>query len=156
MGSSRNCTRPTTMGCVQRPNKGELKFDARMWLDLIYSRMMPSRNISEVPIEVAILLACIMKHEVATLTVPTNQPKPCGPEMVPPQVEAPKSPPYDWWVGYHSNVDIVSDEKEDYHSPPPPPLMHSVYDVDPSWALGGGWKQHLIMSFKPFQTDGSY
>ncbi|MCD9644182.1 hypothetical protein HAX54_032200, partial [Datura stramonium] len=28
--------------------------------------------------------------EVATITAPTNQPMPCGPEVVPPQVEAPK------------------------------------------------------------------
>ncbi|MCD9645805.1 hypothetical protein HAX54_035061 [Datura stramonium] len=33
-----------------------------MWLDLVCSRLMPSRNTSEVPIEVVILLACIMKH----------------------------------------------------------------------------------------------
>ncbi|MCE3216988.1 hypothetical protein HAX54_009863 [Datura stramonium] len=40
----------------------DLKFDACMWLDLVCSRLIPSRNASEVPIEVAILLACIMKH----------------------------------------------------------------------------------------------
>ncbi|MCE3216161.1 hypothetical protein HAX54_005154 [Datura stramonium] len=43
-------------------HRRDLKFDARMCLDLVYSRLMPSRNTSEVPIEVAILLACIMKH----------------------------------------------------------------------------------------------
>ncbi|MCD9644128.1 hypothetical protein HAX54_032112 [Datura stramonium] len=173
-------------------------------------RLIPSWNTSEVPIVVAILLACIMEHvhinvgeiivdqfrrkdkqqaialpfptlgmtppsplasshiatvpanadesqnspppdllniaqrakmhenqlEVATLTAPTNQPTPCGPEVVPPQVEAPRSPPDDWWVGYHSDADIISDEK-DYHNTAPPPPMHSMYDVNPSWAMGG-------------------
>ncbi|MCE3051043.1 hypothetical protein HAX54_048801 [Datura stramonium] len=69
--------------------------------------------------------------ELATLTEPTNQPTPCGHEVVPQQVKAPRSPLDDWWVGYHSNADIVFEEEEDYHGPPPPSLMHLVYDVDP-------------------------
>ncbi|MCD7469339.1 hypothetical protein HAX54_008281 [Datura stramonium] len=40
----------------------DLKFEARMWLDLVFSRLMPSLNTSEVPIEVSILLACIIDH----------------------------------------------------------------------------------------------
>ncbi|MCD7462349.1 hypothetical protein HAX54_048307 [Datura stramonium] len=58
-------------------------------------------------------------------------------EAVPPQGEAPRSPPDDWWLGYHNNANFMSDEEELHHSPPPPFQMHSVYDVDPSWALGG-------------------
>ncbi|MCD9639463.1 hypothetical protein HAX54_024032, partial [Datura stramonium] len=42
-----------------------------------------------------------LQQEVATLTAPTNQPTPCGLEVVPPQVEANRSPLDDWWVGYH-------------------------------------------------------
>ncbi|MCD9561523.1 hypothetical protein HAX54_020685 [Datura stramonium] len=33
-----------------------------MWLDLVYSRLIPSRNTSKVPIEFSILLACIIDH----------------------------------------------------------------------------------------------
>ncbi|MCE3051520.1 hypothetical protein HAX54_050061 [Datura stramonium] len=42
-----------------------------------------------------------LKQEVASLTAPssTAQPNPCEPKAVP---EAPKSPLYDWWVGYDS------------------------------------------------------
>ncbi|MCD7461797.1 hypothetical protein HAX54_047131 [Datura stramonium] len=40
----------------------DLKFEARIWLDLVCSRIMPSLNISKVPIEVVILIACIMDH----------------------------------------------------------------------------------------------
>ncbi|MCD7473170.1 hypothetical protein HAX54_014823 [Datura stramonium] len=40
----------------------DIKFEAHMWLDLVCSRIMPSLNMSKVPIEVAILLACIMDH----------------------------------------------------------------------------------------------
>ncbi|MCD9645461.1 hypothetical protein HAX54_034411 [Datura stramonium] len=38
------------------------KFEARMWLDLVCSRLMPSQNTTKVPIKVAILVACIMDH----------------------------------------------------------------------------------------------
>ncbi|MCD9645108.1 hypothetical protein HAX54_033784 [Datura stramonium] len=76
-------------------------------------------------------------QEVAILTVSTNQLTPFGPVVVPPQVEAPRSPLDDLWVGYHSNADIMCDEEEDYHNLPPPPQMHSVYDVNPSWDSGG-------------------
>ncbi|MCE0482122.1 hypothetical protein HAX54_040524 [Datura stramonium] len=34
-------------------------------------------------------------------------------------------------------LDIISNEKEAYHSLPPPPPMHAVYDVNPSWASVG-------------------
>ncbi|MCD7456766.1 hypothetical protein HAX54_033004 [Datura stramonium] len=78
-----------------------------------------------------------LQQEVATLTAPNNQLTHCGPEVVPPQVEAPRIPLDDWWLGYHNNVNIVSDEEEDYQRPPPLPQMQSVYDVDPSWAPGG-------------------
>ncbi|MCD7463877.1 hypothetical protein HAX54_051624 [Datura stramonium] len=40
----------------------DLKFEARMWLDLVFLRLIPSLNTSEVPIEVSILLAFIMNH----------------------------------------------------------------------------------------------
>ncbi|MCD7458640.1 hypothetical protein HAX54_038790 [Datura stramonium] len=93
-------------------------------------------------------------QEVAKHTAPTNQPKPCGPKVVPPQVEAPRSPPDDWWVGYHNNADIMSDEEEDYHSPPPPPKMHSVYDVDPSWALGRSVNKILSLALNPPRQMG--
>ncbi|MCD7469065.1 hypothetical protein HAX54_007700 [Datura stramonium] len=43
-------------------HRHDLNFDACMWSNLVFSRLMPSRNTLEVPIEVAILLACIMKH----------------------------------------------------------------------------------------------
>ncbi|MCD7468452.1 hypothetical protein HAX54_006645 [Datura stramonium] len=76
-----------------------------------------------------------LKQEVATLTAPTSQLTPCGHEVVPPQVKAPRSPRDDWWVSYHSESDIISDE-EAYHSPASPPPIRSVYDVNPSWTLG--------------------
>ncbi|MCE2055113.1 hypothetical protein HAX54_042004 [Datura stramonium] len=198
-----------------------LKFDARMWLDLVCSRLMPSQNTSEVPIDVEILLACIMKHVhinmgdiigdqfrqkakqqatallfpslvsmlcfraecplwrsldktiqvhgVITLDTKTDKEAPmikwasqgypvhdpkCLKKALQPakdklthlcskvdvlesQVEEPRSPPDDWWVGYHNNADIMFDEEELHHSPPLLPQMHSVYDVDPSWASRG-------------------
>ncbi|MCE3052015.1 hypothetical protein HAX54_051414, partial [Datura stramonium] len=40
----------------------DLKFEARMWLDLVCARLIPSRNTSKVPIEVSILPSCIMDH----------------------------------------------------------------------------------------------
>ncbi|MCD7471675.1 hypothetical protein HAX54_012286 [Datura stramonium] len=42
-------------------HRRDLKFDARMCLDLVYSRLMPSRNTSEVPIEVATLQGGIIE-----------------------------------------------------------------------------------------------
>ncbi|MCD7471834.1 hypothetical protein HAX54_012563 [Datura stramonium] len=120
-------------------HRRDLKFDARMCLDLVYFRLMPSRNTPE--------------QEVTKITAHTNQPTPCDPEAVPQQVEAPRSPPVDWWVGYHNNADIMSYEEEHHHSPPPPPQMHSLSDVDPLWAQRE-WLQHLIMSFKPSKIDG--
>ncbi|MCD7453798.1 hypothetical protein HAX54_022189 [Datura stramonium] len=76
-----------------------------------------------------------LKQEVAALTATPSitQPNPCEPEAVP---KAPRSPPDDWWVGYNSESEQVSDEKP-HHSRPPPPPMHLVYDVDPSWKPGG-------------------
>ncbi|MCD7460888.1 hypothetical protein HAX54_044671 [Datura stramonium] len=62
----------------------------------------------------------------------------CDHEVVPPQVEEPRSPLDDWWVGYH----IMSDEEELHHSPPPPPQMHLVYDVD----RRGSWGGNIILS----------
>ncbi|MCD9641081.1 hypothetical protein HAX54_026953 [Datura stramonium] len=50
--------------------------------------------------------------------------------------KAPKSPPDDWWVGYASVLEMVSDE-EIYHSRPPPPPMLFVREIDPSWKPGG-------------------
>ncbi|MCE0481154.1 hypothetical protein HAX54_038638 [Datura stramonium] len=97
----------------------------------------------------------ILQQEVTTFTAHTDQSMPCDPEVVPPQVEAPISPPDDCWVGYHNNANIMSEEEELHHSPPPPPQMHLVYDVDPSWARGE-WKQHLIMSCRPSRIDGSH
>ncbi|MCD7469817.1 hypothetical protein HAX54_009067 [Datura stramonium] len=88
--------------------------------------------------------------KVAALTAPpsTSQPNPCEPEVVP---KAPKSPPHDWWVGYESESELVSDE-ESYHSFPPPPPMSSMYDVDPSWTPGGVANDVLLMSFTLFLT----
>ncbi|MCD7457680.1 hypothetical protein HAX54_035843 [Datura stramonium] len=43
-------------------HRHDLKFEARMWLYLVCSRLIPSRNTLEVPIEVSILLACIMDY----------------------------------------------------------------------------------------------
>ncbi|MCE0481749.1 hypothetical protein HAX54_039744 [Datura stramonium] len=40
----------------------DLKFEARMWLDLVCARLIPSQNTIEVPIEVSILIICIMDH----------------------------------------------------------------------------------------------
>ncbi|MCD7454011.1 hypothetical protein HAX54_023207 [Datura stramonium] len=77
-----------------------------------------------------------LQQEVATLTAPTSQPMSCDSEAVPPQSEAPKSPPEDWWVGYHSDSNIISYE-ESYYSLPPLPPIRSMYDVNPSWALEG-------------------
>ncbi|MCE0481319.1 hypothetical protein HAX54_038997 [Datura stramonium] len=40
----------------------DLKFEARMRLDLVCARLIPSQNTTEVPIEVSILISCIMDH----------------------------------------------------------------------------------------------
>ncbi|MCD9559741.1 hypothetical protein HAX54_017974 [Datura stramonium] len=49
----------TSKGLIHRH---DLKFEARMWLDLVCSRLMPSLNTLEVLIEVDIILSCIMDH----------------------------------------------------------------------------------------------
>ncbi|MCD7469347.1 hypothetical protein HAX54_008310 [Datura stramonium] len=49
--------------------------------------------------------------------------------------EVPKSPLDDWWAGFDSSSEIVSDE-EIYHSWPPPHHMLTVREVDPSWKPG--------------------
>ncbi|MCE3051833.1 hypothetical protein HAX54_050934 [Datura stramonium] len=78
-----------------------------------------------------------LMKEVSTLTGPSaSNPTPPEPAAVPSQPEAPKSPSDDWWVGYDSVSEIVSN-KEIYHNRPPPPLILFVYNVDPSWKLGG-------------------
>ncbi|MCE3215243.1 hypothetical protein HAX54_001435 [Datura stramonium] len=76
-----------------------------------------------------------LKQEVVALTSLSSiaEPTPCEPEVVP---EAPRSPSDDWLVGSNSESEQVFDE-EPHHSRPPPPLMRSVYDVDPSWTPGG-------------------
>ncbi|MCD9643257.1 hypothetical protein HAX54_030555 [Datura stramonium] len=51
----------------------DLKFKARMWLNLVCSRLIPSRNTSEVPIEVSILLACIMDQAACPLFRPLDR-----------------------------------------------------------------------------------
>ncbi|MCD9644458.1 hypothetical protein HAX54_032674 [Datura stramonium] len=38
----------------------DLKFEARMLLDLVCARIIPSKNTTHIPIETAILVACIM------------------------------------------------------------------------------------------------
>ncbi|MCD7472279.1 hypothetical protein HAX54_013316 [Datura stramonium] len=38
----------------------DLKVEARMWLDLVCARIIPSKNTTHVPIDVAILVTCIM------------------------------------------------------------------------------------------------
>ncbi|MCD7456274.1 hypothetical protein HAX54_031078 [Datura stramonium] len=53
-------------------HRRDLKFEARMWLDLVCARLIPSQNKTEVPIEVSILMSCIMDHvhiNVGELTV---------------------------------------------------------------------------------------
>ncbi|MCD7465974.1 hypothetical protein HAX54_002262 [Datura stramonium] len=42
-------------------NYHDLKYKARMWLDFVFARLIPSRSTSEVPIKVAILISCIME-----------------------------------------------------------------------------------------------
>ncbi|MCE0482532.1 hypothetical protein HAX54_041361 [Datura stramonium] len=78
-----------------------------------------------------------LHQEVSTMTAHTNQPMPYDPEVVPPQVKAPRSPLDDWWVGYYNNAEIMSDEEDHHHNPPPPPQIHPVYDIDPLWAPRG-------------------
>ncbi|MCD7457776.1 hypothetical protein HAX54_036154 [Datura stramonium] len=79
-----------------------------------------------------------LRREVAAINEPpsTSNSNPPEPATMPVQLEEPRSPPEDWWVGYDSMSGIVSD-KELYHSRPPPPLMLSVYDVNPPWPPGG-------------------
>ncbi|MCD7458166.1 hypothetical protein HAX54_037458 [Datura stramonium] len=48
----------------------------------------------------------------------------------------PKSPPDDWWVGFDSSPEIISNE-EIYHSRPPTRWMLTMREVDPSWKPGG-------------------
>ncbi|MCD9560618.1 hypothetical protein HAX54_019335 [Datura stramonium] len=43
-----------------RDYRHDLKLEARMWLDLVCARIIPSKNTTHVPIETAILVACIM------------------------------------------------------------------------------------------------
>ncbi|MCE0480864.1 hypothetical protein HAX54_038055 [Datura stramonium] len=50
----------------------DLKFEARMWLELVCERLVPSPNTTEVLIDVSILIVCIMDHlhiNVGELTV---------------------------------------------------------------------------------------
>ncbi|MCE3051847.1 hypothetical protein HAX54_050982 [Datura stramonium] len=61
--------------------------------------------------------AITLRKEVAALNGPpsSSNPIPSEPAVVPSQPEEPRSPPDDWWVGYESTSEIVSDE-ELYHS----------------------------------------
>ncbi|MCD9642484.1 hypothetical protein HAX54_029322, partial [Datura stramonium] len=43
-------------------HRRDLKFEARMRLEIVCARLIPSQNTTEVPIEVVILIACIMDH----------------------------------------------------------------------------------------------
>ncbi|MCD7460675.1 hypothetical protein HAX54_044194, partial [Datura stramonium] len=61
---------------------------------------------------------------------------PPEPTVLPSQPEARRSPLDDWWVGYNSTSEIVSDE-ELYHRRPSPPPMLSVYELNPSWTPSG-------------------
>ncbi|MCD7469291.1 hypothetical protein HAX54_008222 [Datura stramonium] len=239
----------------------DLKFDPNMWLDFVFSRLIPSQNTLEVPIEVAILLSCMMEHvhinvgkiiadqsrqkakqQATKFPFPTLINRQRGPndkagkvykeheptitlgifshsyypnaddsqnspppellniaqrakmhenqllrlaKAIPTMIQSAfkkalltvkdnlthlcskvdvlesgattcrstQKSPDDWWVGDHSDSDIISNEENAYHNPPLPPPMHSVYDVNPSWAPGE-WQQHLTMSFEPFRTDG--
>ncbi|MCD7456312.1 hypothetical protein HAX54_031265 [Datura stramonium] len=58
-----------------------------------------------------------LRKEVSALCKPlsTSNSNPSKPAAVPVQLEAPRSPPDDWWVGYDNTSEIVSDE-ELYHS----------------------------------------
>ncbi|MCD9559641.1 hypothetical protein HAX54_017772 [Datura stramonium] len=74
-----------------------------------------------------------LRKDVATLTVSppaSNLILPEPPAMTS-QPEAPKIPLDDWWVGYDSLSEMVSDE-EIYHSRPPPPPMLTVREVNTS------------------------
>ncbi|MCE3052480.1 hypothetical protein HAX54_052730 [Datura stramonium] len=68
------------------------------------------------------------------------------------QPEAPKSPSDDWWVGYDSSLEIVSNE-EIHHSEPSPPPMLTVKELDPSWKPAG-WTPLHIMSFESYRITG--
>ncbi|MCE0481946.1 hypothetical protein HAX54_040159 [Datura stramonium] len=77
-----------------------------------------------------------LRKDVATLMVSPLFSNPNLPEpvAVTSQLEAPKSPPDDWWVG--CDTEMVFDE-EIYHSRPSPPPMLTVREVDPSWKPSG-------------------
>ncbi|MCD9639940.1 hypothetical protein HAX54_024933, partial [Datura stramonium] len=96
-----------------------------------------------------------LQQEVAIFTAHTDQPMPYDPEAIPPQVEASRSPPDDWWVGDHNNADIMSEEEELHHSSP---LRLKCIRCMMLILRGprGVWQQHLIMSYGPSQTDGSH
>ncbi|MCD9641482.1 hypothetical protein HAX54_027679 [Datura stramonium] len=50
---------------TQRPSKYDAMPTvcvARMWLDLVCAQLIPSQNTTEVPIEVVVLIACIIDH----------------------------------------------------------------------------------------------
>ncbi|MCD9639162.1 hypothetical protein HAX54_023519 [Datura stramonium] len=41
---------------------GDLKFEVHVWLDFVRASLIPSQNTTEIPIEVSILIACIMDN----------------------------------------------------------------------------------------------
>ncbi|MCD7473266.1 hypothetical protein HAX54_015000 [Datura stramonium] len=56
-------------------HRRDLKFEARMWLDLVCSWLMPSPNTIEVPIEISIIVACIMDNADNVITLATKTDK---------------------------------------------------------------------------------
>ncbi|MCD9644611.1 hypothetical protein HAX54_032966 [Datura stramonium] len=134
----------------------DLNFEARIWLDLVCSILMPSLNTSKVPIEVAILLACIMDHvhinvgeiiadqfkckakqQDTTFPFPTLGALKKALQPVKDKLASLCSTVdvLECKVGYDSESEQVSDE-EPHHRCPPTPPMCSVYDIDPSWTPG--------------------
>ncbi|MCD9642068.1 hypothetical protein HAX54_028666, partial [Datura stramonium] len=61
---------PNIPGLIHRR---DLKFEDRIWLDLVCVRLIPSWNTSEVSIEVVVLLACIMDHAACPLFRPLDR-----------------------------------------------------------------------------------
>ncbi|MCD9639906.1 hypothetical protein HAX54_024859 [Datura stramonium] len=93
----------------------------------------------------------ILQQEVATLTAPTNQPTPCVPEAVPPQVKAPRVP--QMIGGWDTTVMRILCLMKRTTTANLLRLKYVVYEVNPSWALRGV-ATTSYMIFEPFWIDG--
>ncbi|MCD7451600.1 hypothetical protein HAX54_012761, partial [Datura stramonium] len=98
----------------------DLKFETRMWLDLVDVRLIPSQNTSKVPIEVVILLACIMYHANSVITLATKTDKDAS-VMTRAKYTGTKTPPP---PSASTHTSVAPLHTNEFHSPTPPDLLN--------------------------------